>query len=114
MSRPIENAVLQKTPEPASWLTKDAKEHFRYIVPLLIKDGVVCSVDVPVIEAACELYSLFRDRNEKLSDRKSALTSYVSIMAAFGVTHKARRTLAIAKDEKKENADPTYGGLFDE
>ena len=114
MPRAIENAVLQKTPEPASWLTEEAKEHFRYIVPLLIKDGVVCSVDVPVIEAACELYSIFRDREEKLSDRKSALTSYVSIMSAFGVTHKARKTLAITKDEKKDILDPTMGGLFDD
>ena len=62
MPRAVENAILQKTPEPAAWLTGIAKEHFKYIVPLLIKDKVVCAVDVPVIEAACELYSIFKDR----------------------------------------------------
>lgn len=114
MSKPIENAILQKTPEPASWLTGTAKDHFKYIVPLLIKDGVVCSVDVPVIEAACELYSIFKDRTEKLSDRKSALASYISIMSSFGVTYKARKSLAIVKDDKKQEEDPTFGGLFDD
>ena len=114
MSKPIENAILQKTPEPAAWLTGIAKEHFKYIVPLLIKDGVVCSVDVPVIEAACELYSIFKDRTEKLSDRKSALASYISIMSAFGVTYKARKSLAIVKEDKSQDDDPTFGGLFDE
>ena len=113
MSKPIENAILQKTPEPAAWLTGPAKDHFKYIVPLLIKDGVVCSVDVPVIEAACELYSIFKDRCEKLSDRKAALASYISIMSAFGVTYKARKSLAITKDDKKDD-DPTFGGLFDD
>ena len=114
MSKPIENAILQKTPEPAAWLTGIAKEHFKYIVPLLIKDGVVCSVDVPVIEAACELYSIFKDRTEKLSDRKSALASYISIMSAFGVTYKARKSLAIVKEDKTKEEDPTFGGLFDD
>ena len=113
MSKPKENAILQKTPEPAQWLTGIAKEHFKYIVPLLIKDEVVCSVDIPVIEAACELYSIFKDRGEKLSDRKSALASYISIMSAFGVTYKARKLLALSKDSKKEG-DPTFGGLFDD
>ena len=113
MPRAIENAVLQRTPEPAAWLTGVAKEHFKYIVPLLIKDKVVCAVDVPVIEAACELYSIFKDRCEKLSDRKSALASYISIMSAFGVTYKARKALSITKDDKKDD-DPTFGGLFDE
>ena len=114
MSKPIENAILQKTPEPAAWLAGTAKDHFKYIVPLLIKDGVVCSVDVPVIEAACELYSIFKDRTEKLSDRKSALASYISIMSAFGVTYKARKNLAIVKSDKDKEEDPTFGGLFDE
>ena len=114
MSKPIENAILQKTPEPASWLTKTAKDHFKYIVPLLIKDEVVCSVDVPVIEAACELYSIFKDRGEKLSDRKSALASYIQIMSAFGVTYKARKSLAISKESSNQEADPTFGGLFDD
>ena len=114
MSKPIENTILQKTPEPAAWLTGTAKDHFKNIMPLLIKDGVVCSVDVPVIEAACELYSIFKDRTEKLSDRKSALASYISIMSAFGVTYKARKQLAITKDDKKAEDDPTFGGLFDD
>lgn len=114
MSEPIENAILQKTPKPASWLDKVAQDHFREIVPLLIKDRVVCSVDVPVIEAACELYSIFKDRAVKLSDRKSALASYISIMSAFGVTYKARRALDIAKSDKSQDDDPTFGGLFDE
>ena len=114
MPRAIENAVLQRTPEPAAWLTGVAKEHFKYIVPLLIKDEVVCAVDVPVIEAACELYSIFKDRGEKLSDRKSALASYISIMSAFGVTYKARKTLAISKESSSQEADPTFGGLFDD
>ena len=114
MSKPIENAILQRTPEPASWLTKTAKEHFKYIVPFLIKDEVVCYVDVPVIEAACELYSIFKDRTEKLSDRKSALSSYISIMASFGVTYKARKSLAIIKEDEKQEEDPTFGGLFDD
>ena len=113
MSKPIENAILLKTPEPAAWLTKAAKDHFKSIMPLLIKDGVVCSVDIPVIEAACDLYATFKDRTQKLSDRKSALASYISIMSAFGVTYKARKTLSITKDDKKDD-DPTFGGLFDE
>ena len=114
MPKAIENAVLQKTPEPAAWLTGIAKEHFKYIVPLLIKDGVVCFVDVPVIEAACDLYATFKDRTLKLSDRKSALASYISIMSAYGVTYKARKQLAIVKSEKDKEDDPTFGGLFDE
>lgn len=114
MSKPIENAILQKTPEPASWLTGTAKDHFKYIVPLLIKDGVVCSVDVPVIEAACDLYATFKDRTQKLSDRKSALASYISIMSAYGVTYKARKALDIVKADKSQEDDPTFGGLFDD
>ena len=114
MSKPIENAILQKTPEPAAWLTKTAKEHFKSIMPLLIKDGVVCFVDVPVIEAACDLYATFKDRTQKLSDRKSALASYISIMSAYGVTYKARKALDISKGDKSQDDDPTFGGLFDE
>lgn len=113
MSKPIENAILQKTPEPAGWLSAEAKVHFRYIMPLLIKDGVVCSVDIPVIESACELYAKFQDSDLKLSDRKSAIAAYISIMSAFGVTYKARKQLELMKDEKKDD-DPTFGGLFDE
>ena len=114
MSKPIENAILQKTPNPSAWLTQRAKEHFKYIMPLLIKDGVVCVVDVPVIESACELYAVFQDRNEKLSDRKSAIASYISIMSAFGVTYKARKALAISKESSSQESDPTFGGLFDD
>ena len=113
MSKPIENAILLKTPEPAAWLTKAAKDHFKSIMPLLIKDGVVCSVDIPVIEAACDLYATFKDRTQKLSDRKSALASYIAVMSAFGETYEARKTLSITKDDKKDD-DPTFGGLFDE
>ena len=112
MSKPIENTILQKTPEPAEWLSPDGKKHFRYIVPLLIKDKVICSVDVPTIEAACDLYAFFQDCGNKLADRKSALASYVSIMSAFGVTYKARKALAIMKSQDKDD-DPTFGGLFD-
>lgn len=113
MSKPIENAILQKTPEPAGWLSERAKKHFRYIMPLLIKDGVVCSVDVPVIESACELYAKFQDSELKLSDRKAAIASYISIMSSFGVTYKARKQLELMKADKKDN-DPTFGGLFDD
>ena len=65
MSKPIENAILQKTPEPSQWLGKTAKDHFKYIVPLLIKDGVVCSVDVPVIEVRQKLMQVFHSGRSK-------------------------------------------------
>lgn len=111
MPRPIENSVLTKKPEASSWLKGKAKEHYDKIMPLLIKDGVVCAVDAPVIESACELYADFLEA-EKVSDKKSAIAGYVSIMSTFGVTYKARKMLEIAKKDKDKEENQAIGGLF--
>ena len=112
MPRAKENKILLQTPKPTDWLSGAAKRHFEKIMPPLIKDEVVCFVDVPVIEAACELYAIFQDDRNKFSDRKAALASYISVMSAFGVTYKARKLLAISKEEDAEE-DESVGGLFE-
>ena len=113
MPRAIENAILAIKPQAADWLSEEARKHYDKIMPLLIKDKVVCAVDVPIIEAACDCYARFIE-SDSFSDKKAAISLYERLMSSFGVTYKARKALALTKDDKKQEVDESIGDLFDD
>ena len=94
-------------------MSTGAREHYDWIVPQLIKDRVVCNIDIPLICAACDFYARFQSA-ESLTDKKNAIAMYERIMASYGMTYKARRAMGLMKEEKKDGDDPAFGGLFDD
>ena len=113
MPKPKENKILDRKPEASQWLSAEAKAHFDYIVTLLIKDKVVCAIDIHLIEVACDLYGTYRT-SENFNVKKAAISTYEKIMSSFGVTYKARRALEITKSESSEDdTDDKFGDLFE-
>ena len=54
MSKKQNKILTIKPPVPVD-LSPEAKKHWEEIVPILISDGVLCSVDLPLIRMACEV-----------------------------------------------------------
>lgn len=88
--------TIKKVPETE--LTGGAREHWEKVLPPLVASGVVKEVDIPLLEAACKLYSQFEEEGEI-----APLKAYLTIMEKFGVTEKGRSSLKMKKEEKKEN-----------
>ena len=88
--------TLKKVPETE--LAGGALAHWEKIMPPLVASGVVKEVDIPLLEAACQLYEAFTTSGEV-----KTLRAYQSIMKDFGVTEKGRAQLKMKKEEKKEN-----------
>lgn len=116
MARKTDTSILCKVPKPHGWLSEGAKKHYDEIVPLLIGEGVVKYKDIPLLESACELFAIWRGENgEPFAIRKSALQQYQKIMTEYGVTYKASKQLALLdKQDKKDEVDERYKGLFDD
>ena len=87
--------TVKKVPETE--LTGGALAHWEKVLPPLIASGVVKEVDIPLLEAACKLYSQFEEAGEI-----APLKAYLSIMEKFGVTEKGRAGLKMKREEKKE------------
>lgn len=87
--------TVKKVPETE--LAGGALAHWEKVLPPLIASGVVKEVDIPLLEAACKLYSQFEEEGEI-----APLKAYLSIMEKFGVTEKGRAGLKMKREEKKE------------
>lgn len=100
--------TLDRVPE--TYLTDQALEHWNKIMPVLISDGVVKQVDVPIIEAGCEMYARYLHSLEldEGDDAIKYLKMYIAIVEKYGATQKARHTMKLetaAVKEKKEDAE---------
>lgn len=115
MARRVNIEPLRETPEPHTWLSVNGRKHFREIMPLLVKEGVVRRKDVWLVESACECFAIFQDDSKPFTTRKAALQQYQAIMSNYGVTYKASRQLDLLDHQESkadEDDENTYGGLF--
>lgn len=100
--------TLDKVP-PTS-LSGDALAHWDTIMPVLISDGVIKQIDVPIIEAACEMYAKYHQSLllDEGGEAIAYLKMYVSLTEKYGATQKARYSMKLPSaptKEKKEDAE---------
>lgn len=96
--RAINSKALTVSPKAPEWLDSYGKNCWERIVPPLVKEHLVYRVDLPILEAACDFYSRYR-QSKSLNESKTALTTFVKLLADFGITPKAREALARVKKE---------------
>lgn len=113
MGRRITTAPLKETPEPHTWLSVGGRKHYREIMPLLVREGVVKQKDVWLVESACENFAIWQDTDEAYTVRKAALQQYQKIMEAYGVTFKASKQLALLdRQDRRDAVDDRFRGYF--
>lgn len=100
--------TLDRVPE--TYLTGEARSHWDRIMPVLISDGVIKQIDVPIIEAGCEMYARYLHSLEldEGDDAVRYLKMYIAIVEKYGATQKARHAMKLetaAVREKKEDAE---------
>lgn len=88
---------LKTIPQAPSSLSEKAKEHWDWIVPMLVDEEVLKPIDLPIIAAACDLYADYLAA-KNLSDKKAAIGAYDKLMVRF---------------DTRKNAAPSEGGRTD-
>lgn len=97
MGRKVDTTPLAKAPPAPSWLDLEGREHWDSCVPSLVKDKRVCSVDIPILAAACDFWSRYRQA-ENINIAKTAIGVYEKLMSSFGVTPKARKQMNLERN----------------
>lgn len=102
------NSLLKIAPVCPKCLTGLAAEHWNEYVPILIKDKVLCKIDIPILTMACQCYETSQTA-EKLADRFKAQSQYLALMSKYGATYQSRVKLEIddrsKTTSKKEDDD---------
>lgn len=76
---------IRRAPNAPIDLDKIAREHWAIIVPILVSEGIVSEIDLPILSMACSCYSEYK-KNENYEDRVSPMKDYINIMKLFGAT----------------------------
>lgn len=92
---------------PPTTLLGRALEHWGTIMPVLVSDGVVRKIDVPIIEAGCEMYARYLHSLEldEGGDAITYLKTYIGIMEKYGATQKARYSMKLPTNPPKEKSE---------
>lgn len=92
---------------PATSLSGDALLHWNTIMPVLISDGVIKQIDVPIIEAACEMYAKYQQSLliDEGGDAIAYLKMYVGLVEKYGATQKARYSMKLPTAPPKEKKE---------
>lgn len=69
--RPLNDAeprfALLQDVEPPPWLDEHARELWAYLVPRLAAQRVLTEIDLPLLAAACERWSVYRRASKRLT-----------------------------------------------
>lgn len=105
--------LLKKIPAPPDYLTNEARDHWLRILPDLVKQGQVSSVDVTVLSMACEIFAAWQ-KAQSIEDRAKLSKNYVSIMEKFGVTSRGRKVLSMPVSRKRSSGEAELRKEFSE
>lgn len=105
--------LLKKIPAPPDYLTNEARDHWLRILPDLVRQGQVSSVDVTVLSMACEIFSAWQ-KAQSIEDRARLSKNYVSIMEKFGVTSRGRKALSMPVSRKRSSGEAELQKEFSE
>lgn len=105
--------LLKKIPAPPDYMTDGAKGHWLRILPDLVKQGQVSSVDVTVLSMACEIFAAWQNA-QSIEDRAKLSKNYVSIMEKFGVTSRGRKVLSMPVSRKRSSGEAELRKEFSE
>lgn len=72
----------KKIPDAPVWMSTEARTHYEWLAPRLIKENSIDEIDLPMVWAACEYYGRFRTV-EKMQDKKSNLAAYEKIIKSL-------------------------------
>ncbi len=99
-----ENKIIDQAPYAPKDLSEKAAAHWNEIMPVLVADRVVCSIDIPLIKMTCEIYAKYLQAvsENDFKTMKDSIFSYKNLMILFGATHKARQSLKIASSAVKQ------------
>lgn len=95
--------IIKKTPAVPEDLNDRAQDHWRTLVPCLVKAGAVTQLDLPVLAMACEIYVKCVD-SETPEAMGSYLKLYMSIVEKYGATPKGRKAMAAAEPKVKKTS----------
>lgn len=85
-------------------MSAEARTHFEWLAPRILKEKNFEEIDYPLIWAACDYYGRFLSA-DKLADKKTYISAYEKLMEKF-----KKKTV---KDEVEET-EPEEGGREDE
>lgn len=118
----IKFSLLKQVPSvPETLIGEFAQAHWKKILKPLIDNGLVTSLDLPVIEMACQVWQLYCDCDadkskevETLENRTRYINCYLTIMKNYGVTPVARqKIIQEEKPKKTRNGDDELLKDFD-
>lgn len=131
--RPLDLREPQPDPSPPrcpSFLSREARKHWREIVPELARLGLLSRVDAGALEGLCDAYSQFRQASEFIKQHgmvyrssdgqlvktphvaiaRNALAIYIRIAVEFGLTPSSRTGLQAPEGRADESdAGDLYG-----
>lgn len=107
------NVILNSAPECPTFLDGIAADHWKAIMPLLVKDKVVCSIDIPILMMACQCYAMSQTA-EKIGDKFRAQNQYISILSKFGATYKSRIQLEMDTKSKPASKETLDADVFED
>lgn len=85
-------------------MSAEARTHFEWLAPRILKEKNFEEIDYPLIWAACDYYGRFLSA-DKLADKKTYISAYEKLIEKF-----KKKTV---KDEVEET-EPEEGGREDE
>jgi len=107
---------------PPTWLTKEAKKHWKVVSKQLSDVGILTDLDKHALTMYCEEYARWRDALQKMKDQEvietdkgneiqspwvgianKAFDHMLKIMSEFGMTPSSRSRLTV---QPKEDFDP--------
>ena len=94
----------KKIPDAPAWMSAEARTHFEWLAPRILKEKNFEEIDYPLIWAACDYYGRFLSA-DKLADKKTYISAYEKLMEKF-----KKKTV---KDEVEET-EQEEGGREDE
>ena len=72
----------KKIPDAPAWMSAEARTHFEWLAPRILKEKNFEEIDYPLLWAACDYYGRFLSA-EKLADKKTYISAYEKLMERF-------------------------------
>lgn len=72
----------KKIPDAPVWMSAEARTHYEWLAPKILKEKNFEEIDYPLIWAACDYYGRFLSA-DKLADKKNYISAYEKLMERF-------------------------------
>ena len=72
----------KKIPDAPVWMSAEARTHYEWLAPKILKEKNFDEIDYPLIWAACDYYGRFLSA-DKLADKKNYISAYEKLMEKF-------------------------------